>query len=583
MDHADRIKDTTTSTGTGNITVSGTPPVRHRALSTLTVGTQYPILIEGRDASTEWELAECTILTGTTFSRNAVIKSSNSDDFVSFSAGTKDVVVTLSADHINKLPAVDDVAFSQTIPLSTGGTRYMPQTTVTGALTFVASASLVRGSLVYLPLIADGTHAPDFSAFEEWGGSLGWDNTAGITNQVQFFHDGYASYVSISQVVGAVPETDATGVTMSGPSSGVVSVASTNFTIGVSPSGGTITGTVVVTPSSGGGGGTFTPTTVSLTDAIPTATFTYTPASTGAKTISVTNNGGLTNPSNITYTVSASDTTAPTVSSAVVENAAPTQIIITFNETLAAFTPATSAFTVSGGKTVSGVSRSGATVTVTVNTAYANGDTITFGYTKPGTNQLRDAAGNEVATFSGQAVTNNIASSASYARLTSLQLATETGTGPYTYTAGGSSHVNQQDGGLLNKKFGSGANGEFIFKVSNASGPFKMGVSGTATRIHHSSFAFMVSNLYGAGYGWDISSESGQTANITNAGSVNVANNQYLRVKKAGSTYTIHVSTDLSSWTLLSTIINQSTGDLFVQWTCQSGSVISELQYTGMT
>jgi len=93
----------------------------------------------------------------------------------------------------------------------------------------------------------------------------------------------------------------ATAVTMTGPTSGAVGVASTNFTIGAN---GTITGTRVVTPSDGGGGGTFTPSTVSISAATPTATFTYTPASAGAKTISVTNDGGLTNPANITYTAS---------------------------------------------------------------------------------------------------------------------------------------------------------------------------------------------------------------------------------------------------------------------------------------
>jgi hypothetical protein len=110
----------------------------------------------------------------------------------------------------------------------------------------------------------------------------------------------------------------ASAVTMTGPTSGVNGVASSNFTLGVSPTGGTITGAVVVTPSDGGAGGTFTPTTRSLTTGSPTGTFTYTPASTGAKTISVTNNGGLSNPSNITYTVSAAATVpgAPTIGTA---------------------------------------------------------------------------------------------------------------------------------------------------------------------------------------------------------------------------------------------------------------------------
>lgn len=102
----------------------------------------------------------------------------------------------------------------------------------------------------------------------------------------------------------------ATAVTMTGPTSGTVGSPSTNFTVGAN---GTITGTVVVTPSDGGAGGTFTPTTVSISSGSPTGTFTYTAASTGAKTISVTNDGSLTNPSNITYTASSAAATAVTL------------------------------------------------------------------------------------------------------------------------------------------------------------------------------------------------------------------------------------------------------------------------------
>ena len=53
------------------------------------------------------------------------------------------------------------------------------------------------------------------------------------------------------------------------------------------------------------------------------------------------------------------------------------------------------------------MSVSGATATVTLASAVAYGETVTVGYTRPGTNPLRDAAGNEVATFSAQAVTND--------------------------------------------------------------------------------------------------------------------------------------------------------------------------------
>lgn len=98
----------------------------------------------------------------------------------------------------------------------------------------------------------------------------------------------------------------ATATTLSGPSGGTVSVASTNFTVGAN---GTITGTVTVTPSSGGGGGTFTPTTVAISSGTPTATFTYTPASTGAKTISISDDGSLTDAASLTYTVVSGSTT----------------------------------------------------------------------------------------------------------------------------------------------------------------------------------------------------------------------------------------------------------------------------------
>jgi hypothetical protein len=98
----------------------------------------------------------------------------------------------------------------------------------------------------------------------------------------------------------------ATGVTFTGPTSGTVGQASSNFSIGVTPTGGSIAGTLVVTLTDNGGGGTWTPATVSLTNAQPTATATYTPGSAGVKTLGCTNNGGLTNPSTISYTASIS-------------------------------------------------------------------------------------------------------------------------------------------------------------------------------------------------------------------------------------------------------------------------------------
>lgn len=110
------------------------------------------------------------------------------------------------------------------------------------------------------------------------------------------------SGLAITNSVGAV----ATGLTMAGPTTGNTSAASTNFTIGVTPVGGSIPGTVTVTPASNVSGDTFTPASITVSNGTPTATFALNAgATTGARTISVTNNGGLTAPATITYTASA--------------------------------------------------------------------------------------------------------------------------------------------------------------------------------------------------------------------------------------------------------------------------------------
>ena len=102
---------------------------------------------------------------------------------------------------------------------------------------------------------------------------------------------------------GAAPS-PATTYTLTGPSSGTVSTASGAFTVQAS---GSLSAAVTVTPSDGGNGGTFSPTTVTLAAGNnSSATFTYTPASTGSKTISTTNSGSLTNPAALAYTSNAS-------------------------------------------------------------------------------------------------------------------------------------------------------------------------------------------------------------------------------------------------------------------------------------
>lgn len=117
-----------------------------------------------------------------------------------------------------------------------------------------------------------------------------------------------ASVAGIDDLVYEDNSSGATTITLSGPSSGAVGFASAAFTVGADVG---LSGSVTVTPSDSGAGGTFTPASVVISAGTPTATFTYTAASTGTKSISVTNNGGLANPSALTYTAGAAPVVVP--------------------------------------------------------------------------------------------------------------------------------------------------------------------------------------------------------------------------------------------------------------------------------
>lgn len=96
----DRVKDTTTTTGTGSVTVSGTPPTGYDPFSSIgdTNWIYYGIVGQG---TSEWEVGLGTISSsGTVLSRDKVFESSNSDALVNFSAGTKDVFCTMPASKV---------------------------------------------------------------------------------------------------------------------------------------------------------------------------------------------------------------------------------------------------------------------------------------------------------------------------------------------------------------------------------------------------------------------------------------------------------------------------------------------------
>jgi hypothetical protein len=117
----------------------------------------------------------------------------------------------------------------------------------------------------------------------------------------------------------------------------------------------------------------------------------------------------LANPDQIVN--AAADTIPPTIASAQT-NATGDVIQITFSETLAHVTPDSSAFTVSGGHAIGGIDigtdgpNKGAIYGLSP--VIAPGETVTFSYVQPATNQIQDAAANMMVSVANVAVTNTV-------------------------------------------------------------------------------------------------------------------------------------------------------------------------------
>jgi hypothetical protein len=137
---ADRVKDTTTTTGTGTVTLSGTPPTGFQAFSVIGDGnTTYYAIVGG----SEWEVGVGTYTaSGTTLARTTVLESSNSGSLVDFSAGTKDVFVTYPADK-----SIAD-GFG-TLPVANGGT---------GATTLTSNNVILGNGTSAVQFVAPGTN-----------------------------------------------------------------------------------------------------------------------------------------------------------------------------------------------------------------------------------------------------------------------------------------------------------------------------------------------------------------------------------------------------------------------------------------
>ena len=146
----DRVKETTTSTGTGTINLAGASTGFQTFVGAIgTTNTTY-YCITMQSGSTEFEIGIGTVTDASpdTLSRDTVLESSNSDNKVDFSAGTKDVFCTYPAKRAPS-PSMDPTSYVTTHNATISDTQTMDSGVLAGPVTVTGSLT-ITGNLFIL-------------------------------------------------------------------------------------------------------------------------------------------------------------------------------------------------------------------------------------------------------------------------------------------------------------------------------------------------------------------------------------------------------------------------------------------------
>ena len=115
---ADRVYDTTTTTGTSALSVSGTAPTGYRTFSAVMTTNDTCYYAAVHQTANEWEVGVGTYSSSNTLTRTTILASSNSNSAVNFSAGTKNVYITMPAAKAVQVDASGNVGIGATSPAS---------------------------------------------------------------------------------------------------------------------------------------------------------------------------------------------------------------------------------------------------------------------------------------------------------------------------------------------------------------------------------------------------------------------------------------------------------------------------------
>lgn len=151
---ADRVAETTTTTGTGTVTLAGAKTGYRAFTSAFSTGAQVYYCITD---NTNWEVGVGTFTTvGTTLSRDSIFASSNAGAAVNWGAGSKDVFCTAPTQTIVGAPILQNKTGAYTVVASDNGS-IINCTANTFTVLLTAAATLGSGFNCWIWNTGSGT------------------------------------------------------------------------------------------------------------------------------------------------------------------------------------------------------------------------------------------------------------------------------------------------------------------------------------------------------------------------------------------------------------------------------------------
>jgi hypothetical protein len=216
---ADRVRQTTTSTGTGTITLDGSVEGFQSFAVIGNANTTYYTIAGG----TQWEVGIGTYSSGT-LARTTVISSSTGSK-LDLAAGTKDVFVTLPAENtvtsiassdgsviVTATGSVVDLAVSQTSPASVLVERVRNST---GATLTKGTAVYISGATGQLPTVSKALATSDATSAQ----TLGL-----ITSDLDNNSNGYVTIIGLVDDLDTSAYTDGAQLYLSPTTAGALTV-----------------------------------------------------------------------------------------------------------------------------------------------------------------------------------------------------------------------------------------------------------------------------------------------------------------------------------------------------------------------